>query len=474
MNTAETYELFESIADSYGVCDMATQDGVHYRVRMGKKGKEKARFLACSRDGWMCLYYDYKDRGWINSICGNETAVVNDESYDFRCRVEPEQFNALITKTAEILGVKKPIRISEGEIHIDKASLEKYMIGFREALTQRGESVNFYNNSVFVEQEGYKNRIIVEATECLKLIDWSQTIIGDGKISSQVIKAINKADNLINQYPIMHFKNICEAKPVEAEHALYDLYCGNDDEKSFVEITDIFGDKYGLIAYLFFIHDPKRYLPISPQNFDERFKKLGIDFQTSFRCSWDNYTGFINIIATIQNHLQSFLGVPVTLLDAHSFVWMMQYVDGFLTTTAAKKEVTAPVQRDTTATISVRIGQSQYRKNLLDYWGNACSVTGCASTELLVASHIKPWRDCHENNEWIDTFNGLLLTPNLDTAFDYGYITFNDDGSIVISSRLSKEARKSLGINEHLRLRKITDQHREYLKYHRQNVFDNM
>lgn len=103
-NKVETFRTFESIAESYGVCDMVTRGGTHERLRLGKTGKDKARFLACSRKGWICLYYDERDRYWMNGICPDETRVLSDESYDYRCRVEPEQFELLLQKIADVLG----------------------------------------------------------------------------------------------------------------------------------------------------------------------------------------------------------------------------------------------------------------------------------------------------------------------------------------------------------------------------------
>ena len=470
-NKQEVFQLFEDKADAFGVCDMVTRDGTHERLRMGKEGRKKARFLACSRDGWICLYYDARDKYWMNDICPDETPVVNDESYDYRCRVEPEQFEDLLQKIADILGVE-PRNGDVSSIQVNRAILERYMIGFRSALTQRGESVSFYHNSVFNEQEGYKNRILKDVSETLNPSKWKDSDIGSGSIALEVTKAVSKSGNLVNEYQEMHFKDYCASHQEEAETALFALFCGSDDEKAFELIKSTFGGSYGLIGYLFFIHDPKRYLPISPRNFDARFEKLEVNLRTSYKCSWENYTCFIKVIQSIQNELQNFLDVPVTLLDAHSFIWMMPFVDKYLDENATEENIITTVQRDTTATVSVRIGQSQYRSDLKNYWDNACSVTGCAATELLIASHIKPWRDCHVNNEWIDKYNGLLLTPNLDKAFDYGYITFDDNGKIVISERLSEQDKTCLGINEGMALRKITDKHRYYLVYHRENIFD--
>ena len=81
-----------------------------------------------------------------------------------------------------------------------------------------------------------------------------------------------------------------------------------------------------------------------------------------------------------------------------------------------------------------RIGQGAFRSGLIGYW-KRCAVTGCDSLDLLKASHIKPWRDS-DNAERLDIYNGLLLIPNLDSAFDKGYISFDDGGKIIISDMI--------------------------------------
>lgn len=119
--------------------------------------------------------------------------------------------------------------------------------------------------------------------------------------------------------------------------------------------------------------------------------------------------------------------------------------------------------------IQSRVGQGQFRTGLLRYWGK-CAVTNCQAIEILRASHIKPWRES-SNTERLDVYNGLLLIPNLDTAFDGGFITFADDGKIMISDSLGEKDRIKLGINPDMVISGITKKHFKYLKYHRENVF---
>ncbi|TBW38163.1 HNH endonuclease [Azotobacter chroococcum] len=121
------------------------------------------------------------------------------------------------------------------------------------------------------------------------------------------------------------------------------------------------------------------------------------------------------------------------------------------------------------ALIKARIGQSDYRDALLAYWGG-CAVTDCTLPALLRASHIKPWRAASAT-ERLDPYNGLLLTPNLDLAFDQGLITFDDRGQICLSSALDSDSASALNLHPHLRLRQIEARHQGYLAWHRDNLF---
>jgi hypothetical protein len=120
------------------------------------------------------------------------------------------------------------------------------------------------------------------------------------------------------------------------------------------------------------------------------------------------------------------------------------------------------------ALIDARLGQGNFRNDLMRIWNSACAVTGCTVPEVLRASHIKPWRKC-TNKERLDPQNGLLLEANLDALFDDGLISFEDDGQMLISDHISTKDRSELGLGR--KLRKIpTMQLKEHLRYHRQYV----
>lgn len=119
--------------------------------------------------------------------------------------------------------------------------------------------------------------------------------------------------------------------------------------------------------------------------------------------------------------------------------------------------------------VSSRRGQGTYRKSLIELW-NKCSVTECEQVELLKASHIKPWRDA-SNEERLDPHNGLLLTPNLDTLFDTGLISFDVHGKILISKSIDSSTLTALCIEPSLKIRSVHKETAKYLEYHREFIY---
>ena len=132
---------------------------------------------------------------------------------------------------------------------------------------------------------------------------------------------------------------------------------------------------------------------------------------------------------------------------------------------------TLPRSTEVERSIIQRVGQDIFRRGLLEYWDSRCAISGLAVPELLRASHIKPWAVCENDAERLDVFNGFLLAPHLDAAFDAGFITVAEDGEILLSQVLGKEARELLGLNRPMRLRGLTDEHRRYLAWHRRSLF---
>jgi putative restriction endonuclease len=120
----------------------------------------------------------------------------------------------------------------------------------------------------------------------------------------------------------------------------------------------------------------------------------------------------------------------------------------------------------------VRIGQSYFRAKLLSEM-KSCPITEIDDKRLLIASHIKPW--VHSNNEErVNTKNGILLSPLFDKLFDkgIGLITFTLEKKILISNKLSQENIARLNIFNNQTLKNFDINGREeFLEYHRKFIF---
>ena len=101
----------------------------------------------------------------------------------------------------------------------------------------------------------------------------------------------------------------------------------------------------------------------------------------------------------------------------------------------------------------------------------AAAITGLDVPDLLRASHVKPWADCATDAERLDVYNGLLLAPHVDAAFDAGFITISADGTVLVSDALSSGARSSLGLDRRLRVHGLHRAHERYLPWHRTRIF---
>lgn len=120
------------------------------------------------------------------------------------------------------------------------------------------------------------------------------------------------------------------------------------------------------------------------------------------------------------------------------------------------------------AVVKVRLNQSAFRERLIKRYSRCC-LCGVSDHDLLLASHIKPWSESSPS-EKLDVDNGFLFCPNHDKLFDKGFISFADDGSILISPELSENDRLFMNINTNMRF-ELTDKNREYLFFHRNNIF---
>ena len=100
----ETVETFGSLTKEYGVLDSSKSGGGHNRFRLGKEGREKALFLACSRAGWMRVYVDKGEKALLENNGFPCEPTRDDADYDYRTRVNAEDFEVFLKLVQKHLG----------------------------------------------------------------------------------------------------------------------------------------------------------------------------------------------------------------------------------------------------------------------------------------------------------------------------------------------------------------------------------
>lgn len=120
-----------------------------------------------------------------------------------------------------------------------------------------------------------------------------------------------------------------------------------------------------------------------------------------------------------------------------------------------------------------RTGRQKFRKKIIEKY-KECIFTGISEESLLIASHIKPWSICNDD-EKNDINNGLLLSTKYDELFDKGLITFDEEGKLLIKLFLSKEKIQELNLQKGESYKEkiqMNDEQQKYFKYHRNNIFN--
>lgn len=205
-----------------------------------------------------------------------------------------------------------------------------------------GHPFTSFQDGLPADWEDYKKDVRQEALRLLGLRKWKQTDVGEGRILDRVIKAIEIHDahrdlrnNLVSWqnrygYKAKSHRALLDAKSdVSArrkfEQWFIDFFHGRlHEEDAFEQFRTMAGDRYDLIAYLFFLKDWSRFMPIAPTTFDEAFQLLGVRLATAHHCSWNNYTRYNGTLLAVQRALRDVAGVTEAhLIDAHSFCWML-------------------------------------------------------------------------------------------------------------------------------------------------------
>jgi len=123
---------------------------------------------------------------------------------------------------------------------------------------------------------------------------------------------------------------------------------------------------------------------------------------------------------------------------------------------------------DVDAIVKRRIGQGPFRSLLEKMYGARCCVSGVSKRKLLIASHIVPWSKSTAAQK-TDPENGLLLTVGWDALFDKGFVSFDDEGSLLRSLELDDNTVQLLRMSIEVTLpeKMLSPKRKENLAWHR-------
>ncbi|WP_277584427.1 HNH endonuclease [Psychrobacillus antarcticus] len=126
-------------------------------------------------------------------------------------------------------------------------------------------------------------------------------------------------------------------------------------------------------------------------------------------------------------------------------------------------------EMESEAKLMIRKGQEKFKKELLPLWENKCALCDIELPILLQASHSKPWKDS-THNERVDPYNGLLLCRNHDALYYKGYIAFDGQGRLHISSSIPEDDYLIYNIYPKKKVARH-EEHKPYFKWHLKNIF---
>ncbi|MGB6409156.1 MAG: HNH endonuclease [Planococcus donghaensis] len=117
----------------------------------------------------------------------------------------------------------------------------------------------------------------------------------------------------------------------------------------------------------------------------------------------------------------------------------------------------------------MRRGKEQFRESLLPLWNGECPLCGIAISDVLRATHAKPWKDS-SNAERLDPFNGIVLCANHSALYSAGHIAFTGGGRLHISSRIPEDQYPTYRLKKGMKI-PVSPEHATYLRWHKRIVF---
>jgi hypothetical protein len=220
----------------------------------------------------------------------------------------------------------------------------------------------------------------------------------------------------------------------------------------------------GWLAEVSFIEISK---PFEPKKYIEKIRPLLDEKYAPLRSSGDaNQAYLFSISDKLGQYLLSLSEIPQPILE-QNIVVIDDDLDDEHEQEIVQKTTLKPLEKE--QLVKSRRGQGIFKSNV-KHFEKKCRVTGVSEKQHLIASHIKPWR-YSDDQEKIDGENGLLLAHHIDHLFDRGFISFAENGDLMVSNRVNPRVLEAWNINPKTNVGGFTAKQNEYLHFHRERVF---
>lgn len=191
------------------------------------------------------------------------------------------------------------------------------------------------------------------------------------------------------------------------------------------------------------------------EDFEWTFKKRGNTWEHFFQQYGMNEINQTDFIALLKIGLKN-------QLDALDISSVEEDIDYRVEDKRANVKIRGKDQRDFSLQVKLNY---QYR----------CAISGITSKEFLIASHIIPWAVDWDNRK--NPFNGICLSSLLDTAFDKGYITIDQQYRVVISNKAKEDKALFMYLKQYegkkLEVPKQYLPKQDFLEWHRNRFINN-
>ena len=237
----------------------------------------------------------------------------------------------------------RPQAANSRPIQLSALRFQQQFARFDQQVRQNsGQPFTSFQAGLPADWEDYKERLRAEALTLLQPHRWRPAHINKSAILEHLLAAIeinlpgrDLRNNLVRWENRWGHKNRSHRALLDARSDaaslkaiqqwafdfFHDLTTPAD---AFERLRALIGNRYDLAAYLFFLKDSSRFMPIAPTTFDQAFELLGVGLATSGNCSWENYSRYNDALLEVRKALREVAGVAdARLIDAHSFCWML-------------------------------------------------------------------------------------------------------------------------------------------------------